>query len=58
MVSTLWNLHLENDGFSEAAGGWSPGLCIQLASIEKSSDQLSAAGYQLKTVAPAALADS
>jgi hypothetical protein len=41
MVSTLWNLHLENDDFSEAAGGWSPGLCIQLASIEKSSDQLS-----------------
>ena len=35
MVSTLWNLHLENDGFSEAAMGWTRGLCIQLASIRK-----------------------
>jgi hypothetical protein len=32
-VSTFRNLHLENDGFSEAAMGWSRGLCIQLASI-------------------------
>jgi hypothetical protein len=34
MVSTLWNLHLENKSSSEAAMGWTRGLCIQLASID------------------------
>ena len=45
MVSTFRNLHLENDGFSEAAMGWTRGLCIQLASIRKK--QLTAISCQL-----------
>jgi len=28
-------LHLEIESFSETAMGWSHGLCIQLASIDK-----------------------
>ena len=28
------DLHLEDESFSQAAMGWTHGLCIQLASIE------------------------
>ena len=38
------HLHLENDGFSEAVGGWSPDLCIQLASITSRRQRFSEEG--------------